>query len=213
MKRETRANVLFLALFLAVSLPGAVILFKKKLDPDASRMGMPEFVRRRLPYMAPLPTPDSEVIRVIPPRTGAWVAELNRNEGGGLPVLMNGRVPVTSSDRIVQVTGLTDGPAATRVFLLIWEGGYGVDASQYRVVARSGGDSFPGRVIVARAIPMPTQVKRELMSGGYVKPSPEVVWLDVTFDAPLSAKRPLALELAYDGGEERPSTTVRVFGE
>ena len=107
MKRETRANLLFLALFLAVSLPGAVILFKKKLDPNASRMGMPEFVRRRLPYMAPLATPDSEVMRVIPPLTGAWVEELNREQGGGAAVFMNGRSPVTSDDRILQVTGIT----------------------------------------------------------------------------------------------------------
>ena len=78
MTRETRANLVFLALFLAVCLPGAVILFKKKMQPGAVPLGMPDFVRRRLPYLVPLPTPDDQVIRVIPPQTGAWVSELSR---------------------------------------------------------------------------------------------------------------------------------------
>ena len=40
MKRETRVNLIFLIAFLAISLPGAVILFRKKLEPNARRMDL-----------------------------------------------------------------------------------------------------------------------------------------------------------------------------
>src|SRR4051794_33309752 len=116
MKRETRANVIFLSLFLAVSLPGAVILFKKKMQPGAVPLGMPDFVRRRLPYMAPQVTPDDQVIRVIPPLTGTWVADLCRERAAGAVQPRNGPLPVTSSDRVVQVTGLKEEGGRTTLF-------------------------------------------------------------------------------------------------
>ena len=210
MKRETRANLIFIGLFLAVSLPGAVILFKKKLDPTSSPMGMPDYVRRRLPYMVPLATPDSQVIRVIPPLTGAWVSDVHREQGGDGPVWLKGPLPVTSDDRILQVTGLKEAAGGTTFYAIAWEGGFGVEPTRYRVEANAGGEAFPGRVVAARAVAMPTNVKRELMSGGYVKPSSDVVWLEVAFDAALSGKRPLALRVTYDGDGGRPSSVVHV---
>jgi hypothetical protein len=213
MKRETRANLLFLGVFLAISLPGAVMLFKKKLDPTSSQMGMPDFVRKRLPYMVPLPTPDDQVVRVIPPLTGDFVAALARERGNGAAVLLHQRAAVTSRDRVVQVVGITDAPGGAVVYLLAWEGGYGTDASRYRVTASSaGGESVEGRVASAVAIPMPEAVKRELMSGGYVKPSAKVTWVEVRFDAPLGSARPLTLHVRYDGGGEIASTEVNVAG-
>jgi hypothetical protein len=213
MKRETRANLLFIGLFLAISLPGAVVLFKKKMDPTSAPMGMPDFVRRRLPYMVPLSTPDNQVTRVVPPLTGAWVADVHREQGGDGPVLMKGPLPVTSKDRNLQVTGLTETASGTSIFLLAWEGGFGVEPARYRVEAESKGERFSGRVVAARAVTMPTNVKRELMSGGYVKPSPEVVWIELAFDAAVSGKRPLALRVAYDGIGEQASSVVHVPGE
>src|SRR5438270_478817 len=100
MKHETRVNLIFLSLFLAISLPGAVILFKRKLDPAAAPMYLPDPIRQRLPYMAPQWMPD-EVTRVIPPLTGQWVDELNRDNGGGAEVLLRDRLPVLSDDRMV----------------------------------------------------------------------------------------------------------------
>src|SRR4051812_6702875 len=190
MRRETRANLLFLLIFLGISLPGAVILFKKKLDPTATPLGMPDFVRKRLPYMVPLPTPDDQVLRVVPPLTGEWVAGLARDRAGGAAVLTRGPLPVTSRDRIVQLVAMTEEKAAaTTAYLLAWEGGYGEEAARYRVTATSAGETIPGRVVSATAISMPTPVKRELMSGGYIKPSANVTWIEVRFDAPLKDKR------------------------
>src|SRR6059058_3584016 len=98
MSRETRANLIFLVVFLAISLPGAVLLVKKKAEPGAPAMSMPDYVRQRLPYMAPQRTADS-VIRVVPELTGEWVEQVNRGQGGGPAVLMKGHLPLISDDR------------------------------------------------------------------------------------------------------------------
>ena len=215
MKRETRANLIFIGLFLSLSLPGAVILFKKKLDPTASRMGMPEAVRRRMPYMVPMELPDTQVLRVVPALSEAWVAGLNRERAGGAAVLMRGPLPVTSADRVVQVAAARDdaGGGAT-MFLLAWEGPYGPRAEGYRILATTaGGESFEGRVNKAESVPMPRQVRRELMQAGYVKPAENVTWVEVRFDAPVLSKAPLVLKLTYDAGAGEPvATSVKVGG-
>ena len=116
MTRETRANLIFLAIFLAISVPGAVMLVKKKTEPGAPPMSMPDYVRQRLPYMAPQRTSDS-VMRVVPELTGEWVEQVNREQGGGARVMMNGHVPLISDDRTVQVVSITK----EKAFLLLWE--------------------------------------------------------------------------------------------
>ena len=215
MRRDTRANLLFLLIFLGLILPGAVIVFKKRLNGTAPPLGMPDFVRKRLPYMVPLPTPDDQVLRVVPPLTGEWVSQLARERAGGAEVLTRGPVPITSSDRIVQMVAMRDEAAAgTAVYLLAWEGGYGEEAARYRVTATVGdGEAVTGRVVSATAIPMPTPVKRELMDGGYIKPSANVTWIEVRFDAPLTDRRPLTVRVEYAGGAESPGTEVKVEGK
>ena len=213
MRRETRANLLFLLIFLGVSLPGAVILFKKKLDPTATPLGMPDFIRKRLPYMVPLPTPDDQVLRVVPPLTGEWVSELARERAKGAAVLARGPLPITSSDRIVQLVAMTEEATNSTAYLLAWEGGYGEEAGRYRIEATAAGEPVAGHVVSATAIPMPTPVKRELMSGGYIKPSANVTWIEVRFDAPLKEKRPLVVRVEYSGAGESPSTEVKLEGK
>src|SRR5258705_13319164 len=120
MKRETRANLIFLTAFLALTLPGAVILFKKKLDPRAPAMIMPDYVRRRLPYMAPQLIPE-QVVRFVPDLTGQWVTQLNRDHGSGAQELLNGHQAVTSDDHLIQVLPL----APTTINLIPWYDRYG----------------------------------------------------------------------------------------
>src|SRR4051794_34934996 len=115
MKRETRANLIFLGCFLAISLPGAMILFKKKMNSSAPPMFLPDAVRRRLPYMAPVSTPD-EVTRFIPDLTGAWVENVSREQGGPETILMRARKPVVSSDHLVQLVGIK----GRSIYLIAW---------------------------------------------------------------------------------------------
>ncbi|HEY7117562.1 MAG TPA: hypothetical protein VH475_13320 [Tepidisphaeraceae bacterium] len=218
MKPETRANLFFLCIFLAVSLPGAVILFKKKLDPSAPPMWMPEGIRQRLPYMAPQATPGVEVTRVIPDKTARWVEQLNRARGGGDGVLMHQREPVTSDDHVLQVTGVTGPPqqqeqgGATTVSLIAWDGGFGTDAGRYRVTASMGGGAgVPGQVLAAEAIPLPEEIRRELMYGGYIQPPHTVTWLRVRFDGAMADNPPVTMRVEYSMGAATAASTVNVF--
>ena len=100
---------------------------------------------------------------------------------------MNGPLPVTSVDRVVQIAGVKEDGNSSTVHFLAWEGGGG-DPTEYAVTATTGSESFVGRVVRARTIPMPQPVKRELMSGGYIKPPAEVTWIEVSFDAPVASQ-------------------------
>jgi hypothetical protein len=118
----------------------------------------------------------------------------------------------------MQMVAMREELGGTAVYLLAWEGGYGEEAARYRVTATVGGEtgdgeSMTGRVVSATAIPMPTPVKRELMSGGYIKPSANVTWIEVRFDAPLRDRRPLAVRVEYAGGAESAGTEVKVEGK
>src|SRR5438067_8975063 len=152
MTRETRANLIFLAIFLAISLPGAVMLVKKKTEPGAPPMAMPDYVRQRLPYMAPQRTGDS-VIRVVPELTGQWVEATNREQGGGPAVLMNGHVPLISDDRAVQVVSLSK----AHVFLLIWD----ENSAVQNVWAQANSKRTDGQVQASHILLVPEAVRKE----------------------------------------------------
>lgn len=209
MKLETRVNLIFLAVFLAISLPGAVILFKRKLDPAAAPMYLPDPVRQRLPYMAPQWTPD-EVTRVIPPLTGKWVDELNGNNGGA-EVLLRDRLPLLSEDRMVQVTAMKYTPPALTVYAITWGEEYGADASHYDVSVATASGTTRGSVASARQISMPDSVRKELLNAGYVKPPTSVVWLELKFDAAPPAQPPFLLNVSYQKDGEKTATSVNLF--
>ena len=57
MTRETRNNLVFLVVVVAMLAPGAVILFKKKMQPTLKPMHLPHAVQRQVAYLSPLETP------------------------------------------------------------------------------------------------------------------------------------------------------------
>jgi hypothetical protein len=210
MKRETKLNLIFLTVFLAVSLPGAVILFIRKLDPNAAPMYLPDPVRHRLPYMAPQWTPDEEVTRVIPPQTGEWLEEINRQQGNTEPILMRDRLPVISTDRLIQVAGTKTIDSKFIVHLIAWDS-YGVDAGQYDASLRIAGAVEKGAVKSARNIAMPDPVRKELMNGGYVKPRHWITWIELEFPAPPANQQALVLQISYKEGNAAVSSSVNLF--
>ena len=210
MKTETRANLIFIIIFLAVALPGAVILFIKKLDPAAAPMYLPDPIHQRLPYMAPQWTPD-EVTRVIPPTTGKWVEQLTGEQGAGSGVRLHERLPLLSEDRMFQVTTMKYTPAGLTVYAILWDGEDGLNAADYRVAISSAGTTIPGRIIVVRKISMPDAVRKELMNGGYVAPRQWVAWLELQFDGPLPEASSFVLHLSYKNGEISSDRSVNLF--
>ena len=191
MTRETRANLIFLAIFLAISLPGAVLLVKKRSEPGAPAMSMPDYVRQRLPYMASQRTSDT-VIRVVPELTGRWVETINRELGGGPAVLMNGHVPLISDDRAVQVVSISK----DAVFLFVWD----EDATVGKVWAESSGTRIDGPVALTQKLSVPEPVRKELMYAGVIKPPSQVRWVAIKFARDVEDRRPLLVYVSHPSG-------------
>ena len=199
MKRDTRLNLIFLAVFLAVTVPGGVKLFKKRLDPAAPPLFMPDYVRRRLPYMAPQQTP-AQVTRYVPDKTGEWVAEVTREQGGG-SVLMHARQPIVSDDHQVQVVTVTP-----RLALIVWDPSFGTFESSYNVSVTVGGHVVDAPVTAARRVDVPEAVKKELMYEGVVRPPREVVWLTASVSS--FDQVPVEIRIKHANGDQAGTSTI-----
>lgn len=195
MKLETRANLIFLFIFLCLTLPGAVVLFKKKLDPAAPPMFMPDYVRRRLPYIASQQAP-AQVERYVPEKTGQWVTGLNRDHGGGAEVLMPGRQPLISDDRKLQVTQIHCDAGRTTVYLIVWDADEISQAPQNAPQVVVGGADFTGAVATSQVISLPAPIKQELMNEGVIQPPHSVTFLTLTFPHPL-CDTPFTLQVLH----------------
>jgi hypothetical protein len=178
--RETKFNLVFLAGFLLLSLPGVVLLFIKKMDPEARSMAEASYVRRTEVYNNPLPT-GSKTVRFVPPLTFDWVDALAR-EHLGIPPLRHaaagGRLePVMSENRRFELLDLEDGSDQVVVVLLAWDGVFGHE----RVNDLSAESEELGRLagIEVLPVPLPPEVTADLKDAGLVVPPARVavVWL------------------------------------
>jgi hypothetical protein len=199
-KRDTRINLLFLALFLAISLPGAVILFKKKLDPSAARMDQPDAIVRQLPYMAPMPVPPG-VKSIVPSRTRQWLADLNRCRGHGDNLLSASDdpqrwQPVISDDHVVQVMSVSPSGTGVLLSVLVWDPSLESEAADYSFTALAGGQSVPARIQSCQVVVVPDEIKRELMSLNLIRPPAKVTWIDVVIDK--ADRKPDSVQLRMD---------------
>ena len=182
-KRDTRMNLLFLACFLAISLPGAVILFRKKLDPNSARMDQPDAVVQKLPYMAP-PLARPGVRWVVPALTQDWLTKLNQQHGGG-PALLSSRPgmwsPVISGDHLMQVAELSQESAGAHASIILWDTSANPASNSEFSLFAAGAASQSGRVDSVQMIAVPEPLKRELMSMNEVQPPVQIAWMRVTF--------------------------------
>lgn len=194
MRRETRVNLLFLLAFVAVSLPGAVILFRKKLDPTAHRLDQPDPILNRLPYMSPPPAPPG-IRWVSPDLTQRWLAGLAR------PATLASAAPpgpqwepVISADHRLQLLVAERAAGSARLDLIVWD--EAVEPSAEAFAVRVDGEAAP--VASAESLPLPHDVRRELVVAGFVRPPEHIVRLQVTC-GPLAPDKTHRVELSYDG--------------
>lgn len=186
MKRETRANWWFIVIFLLVSLPGAVILFIKKLDPSSARFDQPEEMLTSLPYMAPLPVPIGTKW-IVPPRTLAWLRRLAKSHGASevVSAVPPGPEwePVISSDHVLQLMIIKQQPNYEGYALLIWDGSLPLEPAAYQATTEMPDRTVGGHVHLdvsnIESIFVPEDVRRELIGLGFVKPPARVVWIEV----------------------------------
>jgi hypothetical protein len=207
-KRETRLNLWFLIAFLILSLPGGIILFRKKLNPEARPIFMTDEVERRLPYMAPGQTPPG-IVRVVPPRTSAFVADLSkRREGEVQPIFETGPqgqpLPLLSADRQLQAVSLRRLQQKVLLDLVDWSG-RPIERSIRKVelIFDQQRDAMTGNIDSLSHIPLPESIVRELMNYGYIAPPKQIGWIEITIpqQADLSRLRQIII-VRNDGGRE-----------
>jgi hypothetical protein len=198
-------NVIFLIVFLAISLPGAVILFRKKLDPQARRMDQPDVITTRLPYMTPLPAPP-DVRWIVPDRTRAWLEQLMQAHTRNSRMLSATSgpqwTPIISQDHLVQVMRASESGDSLQVELLIWSDAIEPSAGNISVTVAG----LPAKVsrIVTETPPPP--IRSELVSLGFIKPPKTVCWIDVL--SPPIRNTTTRLDLEYKGSPAPLHTTV-----
>ncbi len=172
MTRETRVNLIFIIVICALMLPGAAMLFMKKLDPSEPPMYLPKPVRKSLAFNDPRSAPP-QVTRVIGPRTQTWIATLapaGAGAGSDAPPLMSqARTyqllrPVTTADSVTVNLIVWNPAAMPDTPSLTWSG-------SLICGAQATTTSAPIRFA---AVTVPPDVRRELQDSGYVQP-PQVV--------------------------------------
>jgi hypothetical protein len=215
MKKETRNNLIFITILLALILPGAVILVKKKMQPGERPIGAPDPVRKTTGYMDPYPA--ETVPRLAPPLTLQWVAGLaveppSTPPGSPAPdtgIAWQRLTRKTSATSPQPEVGPADAPAAQRageqlmspnrlfqlvsfaprtgtLRLIVWDAD--TPADQLRVSL----DGKPADLSAAWRVDMPKPVRHDLQEAGYVLPPERVLVVDL--------KTPLQGQIKIDAG-------------
>ena len=208
MKQENRANIWFLTFFVALSLPGVIILVHKKYTTKTSpALLYPDSMTGRLAYMVPLPVPPDATF-FVPPLTRAWVDQVDQEQNSQDTALPLHRVdergdpvPLLSNDHQVQITRLDRSNAIIRCSGLIWQEAAAADLPDLAV----NGPQAAGRLLQEQVVSVPQNIREELMACGYPRPPKLVVW----FRAAIPATPPVpALRIHFGAGGATVSTVT-----
>jgi len=213
-KRETRLNFWFLIIFIAISLPGAVILFRKKLKPDARPIFMTDEVERRLPYMAPEPTPPG-FKRVVPPQTSAFVENLAKERGGGVQLLFEigpqgQRRPILSPDRQLQAVALRRATEINLLDLVEWDKSTNAGSFDRAKLVIDHGKEIEAKVRPTVQIALPEPIFHELMNFGYIAPPRQIEWIELEIPANVDARQIRQISLDRQNGPRHFNETVNL---
>lgn len=211
MTRETRLNLWFLAIFLVISLPGAVILFIKKLDPAASRMDEPDAVQTQLPYMAPAPAPP-ETRWMVPPVTHRWLAELTQQKTGGpiVSAVPPGPEwePVISADHHLQIMSVHAESGSIHLALIIWDSRSSDDPNRLKLSMHVGGRDLPTLAVRTESVEIPAPVRHELVNLGYAHPPAQVEWIACDAQGTIDPGAQAIIELTGAAGPAARTSVV-----
>ncbi|MCX5659452.1 MAG: hypothetical protein NTW19_06980 [Planctomycetota bacterium] len=179
MNRETRANLIFISLLLAVMIPPAYITIKKKLDPDARRMGAPDVVPHQAAYIDyNMQRPGIE--RIAPPKTCAWVAELAdkrwRGASGDSIHPEQRREGLPSEKHTFEVAAVeATGEGVKRIGLIAWDPEMSINPTYCKFMVGEN----PMKVTSFDQIGIPPDVRHELQKFGFVNPPKLVGWYEL----------------------------------
>jgi hypothetical protein len=215
-KRENRANALFLVIFLVISLPGAVILFRKKLDPTSPRLDQPDPVLRQLPYMTPPPTPP-QMRWMVPPRTRQWLDSIvsQRMKVPGMLSLVGPAPewePIISPDHTLQVMAIKPNETGERIGVLLWtRSGLSALREPSVNVSEAGGPLQQAQVISTESIPLPPDVRRELVGLGFSHPPEQIGWIQSQLFGTIEVAKKVRIEVNLKGADPLHSSVEWVL--
>jgi hypothetical protein len=183
MTKETRYNLIFLVIVIVVLLPGAIFLFRKKMDPNARRADLPDAVPRTVAFMDPQPLPPG-MRRVAPPKTVQWLHELARERAGAdasSNLVDSDGLPLMSDDKTFQVVAIKQDRETTHIWLACWDP---VDEEFFRSAEWSlalHDRALPAKSGAVESIPIPNPVRDELGENGLLKPPKTLAWRELIF--------------------------------
>jgi len=185
MSRETRLNLIFLAVILVLLLPGAILLWRKSIAPDAPRRDLPDAVPTTVTFMDPQPVPPG-MRRVAPPKTMQWFAQIVRERAGHQAITDltdSDGLPLMSDDKTFQLAAVREAPPATRLWFVFWDP---ADADFFRGAhwtLATHDQRLEGAGKGYEEITIPNGVRDELGANGLLKPPKILAWREVEFPA------------------------------
>lgn len=177
MSRETRWNLVFLVVIVALVLPGGIKLFMKKLDPDEPAMYLPTPLRAEVAYLDPHPQWRG-VKRVVPDEVGSWVRSLARDRLEGVSGGGRWLRGAASKGGAFEVAALAvdDRGSVERLGVVGWSGKL-VGAGR---AASFSWDGSPCGIDRFEAVVVPPAVREALRDVGLTVPAEVVGWYELS---------------------------------
>jgi hypothetical protein len=182
MKRESRANLIFLVLFLIISIPGAIILVRKKMDPLSRPMWIPDGRRESMVYIDPTDAPPN-VRRFAPAITSLWLADEARARFGADSLATRSindatATPIVSDNRYFQLLNTAQNGENFNIYLAFWNLPRGEGAVALSITA----NGQPAQFAIVES-PIPAAVKKDLQDSGLPRPPQRIGWVSVALPA------------------------------
>lgn len=199
MNTETKHNLIFLVIALAVMTPGFVMLFKKKMEPGAKPITMRDPVRKVAAYVDPIELPDT-MARVVPDAAARWVRTLT--PAGANPTVRteterSPQQPWVSKSRKFELIVLGTHPQGTQATILVWDSKASAQDGNFSTYWDLPGRKVDGSMKRVERLTVPEDVVKAFLELGYNKPSREVTMIQVVYPVDLADVRTSALIMEY----------------
>jgi hypothetical protein len=209
MTRETRYNLIFLVVILAILIPGGIKLFRKKLDPNATMMYLPDPVAVESAYIdSDQSNPRTK--RIVPPVTSGWISQFTEQQWPeGLPwssvVRHRG---IVSQKRTFEAAASSDADGRRHAGLVLWND----KAVDILASVRATWGGKEAKVTPGAVVSVPKDVRHELQSLGYVRPPESIAWVMVEAPAFSGSSEDDELVLTFSGKGDNiaESDTIRL---
>lgn len=179
MKSETRANWIFLAIFMLIMAPGLTILTIKAYKKGAAGMNPPA-PQSVVAYNNPNPQ-NPMLPRVVPPETASFVESILYRLKKLQPELQgikqaDGK-PIMSDKYSLECIAVGAGKQNYYVGLVGWDRNLAPLPSLYEFVVRRNGVEVPAKMSAYEQLNMPLDARSELQAYGYIFPPDSVMWI------------------------------------